>query len=64
MHTYEDDEESALLALEPDEFAAGIARMIEYVMENKEKKPTVLNAMLSSGTPTAEQNNVTSYHQE
>lgn len=37
------DEELQLLSLSPDEFSQGIARLIEFVLENKtEKKVTTL----------------------
>lgn len=48
----EPDDLSQLLSLQPDEFAQGIANLVEYVMTNKEKKPSIINAMLGIGTTT------------
>lgn len=57
----EPDDLYALLTLEPDEFAQGIARLVEYAMTNREKKPSILNAMLGTGTSfTAEPDHITS----
>lgn len=47
----ESDDLSQLLSLQPDEFAQGIANLVEYVMTNKEKKPSIINAMLGTGAP-------------
>lgn len=48
----EPDDLSALLSLQPDEFAQGIAKLVEYVVANKDKKPSFIKAMLGTGDPT------------